>query len=148
MDKTLTRENRPMVEKITLMFIVILYLSCAPDDMPNNIVAVLANQNTLNPPVEKFEVPLWGFRFERAVINKDTFTYVYNKRKNTKFFLCSSIGYGTATYHSSSDNSRKTNGSWIWCKEPEGKQASPTYVEGDIIVSTFKLPEDVERDQK
>jgi hypothetical protein len=136
-----------MLEK-SLIFIVALSLSCAPDDMPDNTTVVQINPSSFSPAPEKFEVPLWGYRFEHAVINKSTFTYVYNKRKNTKFFLCSSIGYGTATYQSSSDSHRKTNGSWIWCKESEGKQASPTYVEGDIIVSTFKLPEDIEKDQK
>lgn len=90
-----------------------------------------------------------------------TYTYLWNEMKGEKVFFCSSIGYGIP-YATQFTNPQKqaysgagiilpqadpnglfspssSEGTWVLCKNPQGKDTRPVYVEPRIIVSPFKL---------
>jgi hypothetical protein len=90
-----------------------------------------------------------------------TFTYLWNEFNGKKVFLCQSVGYGIP-YSTQYTNPEKVSngghiipqadpnglfspasseGTWVMCKDPEGKDVKPVYVEPRIIVSPFKLKE-------
>lgn len=94
-----------------------------------------------------------------------TYTYLWSEVSGKKCFLCNSIGYGIP-YATQFTNPQKTvndiyrdspvisqadpnglfspqsaEGTWVMCKDPNGKDVRPVYVEPRIIVSPFKLPE-------
>ena len=88
-----------------------------------------------------------------------TYTYLWNEFNGKKVFFCNSVGYGIP-YATQFTNPMKYNfkqttlpqadpnglfspasaeGTWIMCKNPNGKEVRPIYVEPKIIVSPFKL---------
>jgi hypothetical protein len=91
-----------------------------------------------------------------------TYTYLWNEFNGKKVFFCNSIGYGIP-YATQFTNPQKTlggydhrvviaqadpnglfspasaEGTWVMCKNPNGKDVKPVYVEPRIIVSPFKL---------
>lgn len=94
-----------------------------------------------------------------------TYTYLFSEQTGKKIFLCQSIGYGIP-YATQFTNPQKlyqpyqghflsmpqadpnglfapgaAEGTWVLCKDPNGSDTSPLYVEPRIIVSPFKLPE-------
>jgi hypothetical protein len=95
-----------------------------------------------------------------------TYTYLWNEMQGKKVFFCQSIGYGIP-YATQFTNPQKpvsmstehgvttiaqadpnglfspasAEGTWIMCKDPNGSETRPVYVEPRVIVSPFKLPE-------
>lgn len=95
-----------------------------------------------------------------------TYTYLWNEMQGKKVFFCNSIGYGIP-YATQYTNPQKiadrghqygyailpqadpnglfspasADGTWIMCKNPQGDDVKPVFVEPRIIVSPFKLPE-------
>ena len=97
-----------------------------------------------------------------------TYTYTYSEMTGKKIFLCQSVGY-PIPYSTQFTNPEKTeiyrdaygwgnvtvpqadpNGlfspasadaSWVLCKDPNGDQVKPIYVEPKLITSPFKIAE-------
>lgn len=91
-----------------------------------------------------------------------TYTYLWNEMNGKLVFLCDSIGYGipSATQYT---NPMKADGSqrgwytlpqadpnglfspadaeatWVLCKDPNGKDVKPLYVEPRVLVSPFPM---------
>jgi hypothetical protein len=99
-----------------------------------------------------------------------TYTYLYNEMTGKKVFFCDSIGYGIpyATQYTNPQKVQYNNdagktgyaysviaqadpnglfspasaeGTWVMCKDPNGKDVRPVYIEPRVIVSPFKMPE-------
>ncbi len=92
-----------------------------------------------------------------------TYTYLWNEFNGKKVFFCESVGYGLpyATQYTNpqkiADRSQggfailpqadpnglfspaSAEGTWVLCKDPNGKKVAPVYIEPRIIVSPFKL---------
>jgi hypothetical protein len=93
-----------------------------------------------------------------------TYTYLWNEFNGKKVFFCESVGYGLpyATQYSNPQkieasqhqtgyailpqadpnglfSPASAEGTWVLCKDPNGKKVAPVYVEPRIIVSPFKL---------
>jgi hypothetical protein len=91
-----------------------------------------------------------------------TYTYVWNEFNGKMVFFCDSIGYGIpyATQYTSPEkmvgynsapavvpqadpnglfSPASAEGTWVMCKNPNGKEVRPVYVEPRIIVSPFPL---------
>ena len=95
-----------------------------------------------------------------------TYTYVWNEMQGRKVFFCESIGYGIP-YATQFTNPQKiadsrhqygyailpqadpnglfspasAEGTWVMCKNPNGNEVKPVYVEPRIVVSPFRLGE-------
>lgn len=95
-----------------------------------------------------------------------TYTYLFSEVSGKTIFLCDSIGYGIP-YATQYTNPQKiaesghsygyaitpqadpnglfspesADGTWVMCKDPNGKEVRPLYIEPKIIVSPFKLAE-------
>jgi hypothetical protein len=89
-----------------------------------------------------------------------TYTYLWNEFNGKMVFFCDSIGYGIP-YATQYTNPMKRDGgasitlpqadpnglfspgaaegTWIMCKNPNGKDVRPIYVEPRVIVSPFAL---------
>lgn len=101
-----------------------------------------------------------------------TYAYTFSEMTGQYKFFCDSIGYGIpyATQYTNPQRpaqSRETHqagnlalpqadpsglfspasaeGTWIMCKDPNGKRVAPVYVEPRVIVSPFKLSQQVEK---
>jgi len=99
-----------------------------------------------------------------------TYTYLWNEFTGKKVFFCNSVGYGIpyATQYTNPQKVEYVNeagkqgytyatipqadpnglfspaaaeGTWVMCKDPNGPDTKPVYVEPRVIVSPFKLPE-------
>lgn len=94
-----------------------------------------------------------------------TTTYTFSEMSGKYMFFCDSIGYGIPyatqytnpqkptweNYHDSAVIAQAdpnglfspaaAEGTWVMCKNPNGKDVRPVYVEPRIIVSPFKFPE-------
>jgi hypothetical protein len=94
-----------------------------------------------------------------------TWTYTFSEQTGKYMFFCDSIGYGIpyATqytnpekeiYHTSTAittlpqadpnglfSPAAAEGTWVMCKNPNGPEVRPIYVEPRVIVSPFKLNE-------
>jgi hypothetical protein len=96
-----------------------------------------------------------------------TYTYLWNEMQGKKVFFCQSVGFGLpyATQFTSPQkpmvwysqgvgaiampqadpnglfSPSSAEGTWILCKNPNGQDTRPVYVEPRVIVSPFKLPE-------
>jgi len=88
-----------------------------------------------------------------------TYTYVWNEYNGRLVFFCDSIGYGIpyatqytnpmkyvvngATLPQADPNGlfspSAAEGTWVMCKNPNGKDVRPVYVEPRIVVSPFRL---------
>lgn len=93
-----------------------------------------------------------------------TYTYVWSDVRGVWTFFCNSIGYGIP-YATQFTNPQKleyfsgggrysmpqadpnglfspaaAEGTWAMCKDPNGKDVKPVYLEPRIIVSPFELP--------
>lgn len=101
-----------------------------------------------------------------------TYTYTYAENTGKRIFLCQSIGYGIpyATEYTSPQKAERLSypsgsyyvevlpqadpnglfspasaeGTWVMCKDPNGPDVKPVYIEPRIIVSPFPLPEPVQ----
>ena len=98
-----------------------------------------------------------------------TYTYSFSEMSGKFMFLCNSIGYGlpAATQYTSPQHvvnySRgggyyyevlpqadpnglfspaSAEGTWVLCKDPNGPDVKPVYIEPRIMVSPFKLGDD------
>ena len=95
--------------------------------------------------------------------NLSTYTYLWSDVQGKWIFFCDSIGYGVP-YATQYTNPQKTeyyqsgrvvlpqadpnglfspasaDGTWVMCKDPEGKDVKPVFIEPRAIVSPFKLP--------
>src|SRR5258708_2086889 len=93
-----------------------------------------------------------------------TYTYTFSEMTNTLRFLCASVGYGIP-YATQFTNPQKivyspsyrltlpqadpnglfspaaAEGTWVLCKNPNGTDTRPVYIEPRIVVAPFKLPE-------
>jgi len=95
-----------------------------------------------------------------------TYTYLWNEMQGKKVFFCDSIGYGIP-YATQYTNPQKiadsysqggfailpqadpnglfspasAAGTWVMCKNPQGNDVKPVFIEPNVIVSPFKLPE-------
>ena len=95
-----------------------------------------------------------------------TYTYLWNEMQGKKVFFCDSIGYGIP-YATQYTNPQKiadsysqggfailpqadpnglfspasANGTWVMCKNPQSNDVKPVFIEPNVIVSPFKLPE-------
>lgn len=92
-----------------------------------------------------------------------TYTYVYNEMRGQLVFLCDSIGFALP-YATQYTNPSKVaehyqggyailpqadpnglfspadaEGTWVLCKNPNGPEVRPVYIEPRVIVSPFKL---------
>lgn len=93
-----------------------------------------------------------------------TYTYLWSDVQGKLVFFCNSVGYGIP-YATQFTNPQKiessghnygyailsqadpnglfspssAEGTWVMCKDPNGKDVRPTYVEPRVIVSQFKL---------
>jgi hypothetical protein len=93
-----------------------------------------------------------------------TYTYLWNEFNGKLVFFCNSIGYGIP-YATQFTNPQKVaareyqtgyailpqadpnglfsppsaDGTWVMCKDPNGPDAKPVFVEPRIVVSPFKL---------
>ena len=96
-----------------------------------------------------------------------TYTYLWNEFNGKKVFFCQSIGFGIpyATQFTSPQkvvdpctshycplavpqadpnglfSPASAEGTWVLCKNPNGPETRPVYIEPRVIVSPFKLPE-------
>jgi len=111
------------------------------------------------------EMRLYKQVFEdRDQMDLRTWTYVFSEQTGKYIFFCDSIGYGIpyATQYTSPQKAvwvddhgyflmpqadpnglfspASADGTWVECKDPEGKRTKPTYIEPRVIVSPFKLP--------
>lgn len=92
-----------------------------------------------------------------------TYTYLYNEMQGKLVFFCDSVGYGIpyATQYTNPEkvgvyssygvltlpqadpnglfSPASAEGTWVMCKDPNGKDSRPVYVEPRIVVSQFKL---------
>lgn len=95
-----------------------------------------------------------------------TYTYLYNEMQGKLVFFCHSVGYGIpyATEYTSPSRPAgnwetqmqgnialpqadpnglfapsSAEGTWILCKDPNGNDTRPVYVEPRVVVSPFKL---------
>lgn len=96
-----------------------------------------------------------------------TYTYLYNEMQGRLVFLCDSIGYGIpyATQYTNPQKYERVNlsgggygyqtlpqadpnglfspasaeGTWVMCKNPNGSDTRPVYIEPRVVVSPFKL---------
>lgn len=92
-----------------------------------------------------------------------TYTYVWNEYNGKLVFFCDSIGYGIpyATQYTNPEkitwaggsvshvlpqadpnglfSPAAAEGTWVMCKDPNGKTTRPVYVEPRIVVSPFIL---------
>jgi hypothetical protein len=98
-----------------------------------------------------------------------TYTYLWNEFNGKKVFFCNSVGYGipyatqftnpmkvikfnNSGYYAGQNPSTipqadpnglfspsNAEGTWVMCKNPNGNDVKPVYVEPRIIVSPFKL---------
>jgi hypothetical protein len=92
-----------------------------------------------------------------------TYTYVFSEMTATWSFFCDSIGYGVpyATQYTNPErleyimshgavplpqadpsglfSPASAEGTWVMCKDPNGKDVKPVYIEPRVIVSPFKL---------
>lgn len=92
-----------------------------------------------------------------------TYTYLWSDFQGKLVFFCNSIGYGIpyatqftnpekAEYYSGRGyltlpqadpnglfSPSSAEGTWVQCKDPNGKDVRPVYVEPRVIVSQFKL---------
>ncbi len=100
-----------------------------------------------------------------------TYTYLYNEMTGKAMFFCNSVGYGIPyatqftnpqkiVYENQSGRNGYTyqviaqadpnglfspasaEGTWVLCKDPNGKDVKSVYVEPRIIVAPFKLKDD------
>lgn len=94
-----------------------------------------------------------------------TYTYTFSEATGRYTFFCDSIGYGVpySTQYTNPEKIARCNstgpehvipqadpnglfspssaeGTWVMCKDPNGTEARPVYIEPKIIVSPFKLP--------
>jgi len=95
-----------------------------------------------------------------------TYTYLWSDIQGKKVFFCDSIGYGIP-YATQYTNPQKiadqghqygyailpqadpnglfspasAAGTWVMCKNPQGNDVKPVFIEPNVIVSPFKLPE-------
>ncbi len=95
-----------------------------------------------------------------------TYTYLWNEFNGKLVFLCDSIGYGIP-YATQYTNPQKVvareyqtgyailpqadpnglfsppsaDGTWVMCKNPNGNEVKPVFIEPKVIVSPFKLGE-------
>jgi len=93
-----------------------------------------------------------------------TYTYTFSEMTGKYTFFCNSFGYGIP-YATQYTNPQKplydrvdtttiaqadpdglfkpasAEGTWVMCKDPNGKEVRPIYVEPRLIVSPFKLQE-------
>src|SRR5260221_7140453 len=100
-----------------------------------------------------------------------TYTYTFSEMTNKLSFFCDSIGYGLpyATQYTNPQKIEKeynsgfailpqadpnglfspsaAEGTWIMCKDPNGPDVRPIYVEPRVIVSPFKLNAAGQQDQ-
>ncbi len=96
--------------------------------------------------------------------NLSTFTYTWSDMQGKYSFFCNSIGYGLP-YAAQYTNPQKieynmshywtlpqadpnglfspdsAEGTWVMCKDPNGGDVKPIYIEPRVIVSPFKLKE-------
>jgi len=96
-----------------------------------------------------------------------TYTYLWSDMQGKKVFFCQSVGFGIpyATQFTSPQKPHveygngvsavalpqadpnglfspaSAEGTWILCKNPNGPETRPVYVEPRVIVSPFKLPD-------
>ena len=95
-----------------------------------------------------------------------TYTYLWNEMQGRLVFFCNSIGYGVpyATQYTAPErpagnwetpmagnlalpqadpnglfSPASAEGTWVMCKDPNGKIVRPVYVEPRVVVSQFKL---------
>jgi hypothetical protein len=94
-----------------------------------------------------------------------TYTYLWNEFNGKLVFFCNSIGYGipyatqysnpqkdiyyttSSSYHMALPQAEpnglfspaSADGTWIMCKNPNGKDVQPVYVEPHIVTSPFPL---------
>jgi len=88
-----------------------------------------------------------------------TYTYVWSDIQGKMIFFCNSFGYGIpyATQYTNPEkyivngatlpqadpnglfSPGSAEGTWVMCKDPNGKDVKPVYVEPRIVVSPFKL---------
>lgn len=91
-----------------------------------------------------------------------TYTYLWSDMQGKLVFFCESVGYGIpyATQYSAPDkvgglqyslpqaepnglfSPSSADGTWVMCKDPEGKDVRPVLVEPRSVVSPFKLKTD------
>lgn len=92
-----------------------------------------------------------------------TYTYVWSEMQGKLIFFCQSIGYGipyatqftnperplydyadTTTVPQADPNGlfspESAEGTWVMCKDPNGPNTRPVYVEPRVVVSQFRLP--------
>lgn len=94
-----------------------------------------------------------------------TYTYVFSEMTGQWRFFCDSVGYGLpyATQYTNPQQiaasgyqygyavmqqadpnglfaPTSAEGTWVMCKNPNGNETRPVYVEPRVIVSPFKLP--------
>lgn len=91
-----------------------------------------------------------------------TYTYTFSEMTGKYTWFCDSVGYGIpyATQYTSPQRSEYSHGgvalpqadpnglfspaaaegTWVMCKNPNGKDVRPIYLEPRVIVSPFKLP--------
>lgn len=92
-----------------------------------------------------------------------TYTYVWSEMQAKLIFFCDSIGYGIP-YATEYTNPQKiesqggshymtipqadpnglfspasAEGTWVMCKDPNGQETRPVYVEPRVVVSPFKM---------
>lgn len=102
---------------------------------------------------------IFELRDQNALV---TYTYLYVEMTGKLVFLCNSIGYGIpyATQFTSPGkpygggqsyttvpqadpnglfSPASADGTWVMCKDPNGKDVRPIYVEPHVIVAPFKL---------
>lgn len=88
-----------------------------------------------------------------------TYTYLWSDMQGKLVFFCESVGYGIpyATQYSAPEKEAtieyslpqaepnglfspsSAEGTWVMCKDPEGKDVRPVLVEPRTVVSPFKL---------
>lgn len=98
----------------------------------------------------------------------NTFTYLWSNVQGKYVFFCNSIGYGVpyATQFTNPMKAQRINftstytivtvpqadpnglfspssaeGTWVMCKNPQGPDVKPVFIEPRIIVSPFELPD-------
>lgn len=152
---------------VVLMFIMMACLSPSSDRKQQEQQELLLAEGTSQvgmPSIKNFRErkllkDILELRDQNGLV---TYTYLWNELNGKKVFLCNSIGYGIP-YSTQFTNPNKgeyshgtvitisqadpnglfspaaAEGTWVMCKNPNGKEVRPVYVEPRIIVSPFKL---------
>lgn len=159
--------KRKIYSVLLLMIVAVLFMAddCDTSDdqqrRQQEVILQEATNQTGMPAIKNFRERkmLKDILELRDQTGLATYTYLYSDMTGKLIFFCDSVGYGIP-YATEYTNPEKPSGgqyaipqadpnglfspsaaegTWVLCKNPNGNDVKPTYIEPRIIVSQFKL---------